>query len=741
MAHRDSSRWQGWTSAVALFLAAVPVIGGEPPAERGAAEIFDSMTVVASKVEEKVRDVAGTVSVIERQALELRLVQGAADVVRHEPGVSSVGQAGRFGFSSFRIRGVDGNRVGLEVDGVPVADTFAVGSFANAGRDAVDPELLQSVEILRGPASALHGSDALGGVVVLTTRSPVEFLAGAGDAASARASADGRDRGWRTSLTGASARGGWQVLGVASVRQGHEAGNVGDTPADPATSDDRSVLAHLVRPSARGAVELLLDRREIAVATDVRHLVHGAGQFATTERLLADDRVESSRAVLQHRFDNGRGWLAEGRSRLFWSGRRTVQETMQERAADARTPERTRRERRFELGEERLGGEWTATSLFTTRAVAHRLVWGIEAEAGKIHELRDGRETRLATGATTRVVLGESLPVRDFPLSSVRHLAIYAADSFDFGDGRWRLQPALRFERSTNDAHADRLYREDFPETPVVDLDDSSWTPKLALTRAFGAGDSVYLQYAEGFRAPPFSDVNIGLRITTFNYQAIPNPELRPERSRGAELGWRHAGARWSAHVALFDNRYVDLIESRANLGLDPLTGMTLFQSINRDRARIYGAESRLRLDIGSFAPAARGLTVDTTFSWTRGEDTRRRQPLNTIDPARWTLDVAYAAASGRWSTSVVGSWVRSKLHRVDTSTADVFAPPGYALLDLYGEWRPRPPWSMTVALLNALDRKYWSFGTVRGVLDGDPQRDFYTQPGRALLLGVAWRR
>lgn len=710
-------------------------------AARGAAAIFDSVTVVGSKIEERVGEIAGTASVIARDEIDRRQAQSLEDVVRHEPGVSAVGQAGRFGFAAFRVRGIDGNRVAIELDGVPAPDAFAVGSFASSGRDFVQPELLRSVEILRGPASALHGSDALGGVVVLTTRSPAEFLGAAPDGfAGLTVGADGRDEGLRSSALGAAARGRWQALALLAARRGHELDNRGDVAADPAESEEVAGFARLVRLLDRGLLELTVDRQESAVETDVRHLVGGPAQFATTVRLIADDRVERDRVALLYSFGGERAALHEGRARLYWSEFATDQQTWQERAPDARTPAPTLRWRRFALAEEAVGGEWTGRSELALGAVVHRLVWGVEAERSDVRERRDGSETDLATGAVTSVVLGERLPVRDFPLSRLRSVAAYVADDVALGD-RWRLQPALRWERTTTDARPDALYRDDFPNTPVVDSDDASWTPKLGVTRDLGRGQSAYVQVAEGFRAAPFHDVNVGLKIATFNYEAIPNPDLRPERSRGVELGWRRAGATWSAHLALYDNRYRDLIESRANLGVDPATGATIFQSVNRDRARIRGAEGRLRVDLGRLTPAARGWTLDGSLAWADGEDTRRRRPLNSVDPAKATLAASYLAPAGRWSGSAVGTWVDDKRGDLDTTTADLFAPPGYALLDLYAEWRPSERWTVTLALLNALDRRYWSFGKVRGVLAGDPQRDFHSEPGRALLAGVAWRR
>ncbi|MCM2270638.1 MAG: hypothetical protein NDJ75_11095, partial [Thermoanaerobaculia bacterium] len=82
--------------ALAAPAAAADAASDEVAAEaRGAAAIFDSVTVVGSKIEERVGEIAGTASVIARDEIDRRQAQSLEDVVRHEPGVSAVGQAGR----------------------------------------------------------------------------------------------------------------------------------------------------------------------------------------------------------------------------------------------------------------------------------------------------------------------------------------------------------------------------------------------------------------------------------------------------------------------------------------------------------------------------------------------------------------------------------------------------------------------------------------------------------------------
>src|SRR3546814_16343141 len=74
------------------------------------------------------------------------------------------------------IRGVEGKRVRSGVDGVPLADAYSIGQLASAGRDLVDLEAVERVEIQRGPASTLYGSDALAGVVAFRTLDPEALL-------------------------------------------------------------------------------------------------------------------------------------------------------------------------------------------------------------------------------------------------------------------------------------------------------------------------------------------------------------------------------------------------------------------------------------------------------------------------------------------------------------------------------------------------------------------------------------
>src|SRR5690606_23340937 len=125
---------------IVLFLAGVgrSVSAGEasttPPDNPGVSNRLDAITVTATRTEHAVEDVPGSVSVIEREQMDRELARDLKDLFRYEPGVSVTTSYGRFGIGDIRIRGLSGNRVRMETDGIAIADAFAIGSFSNANR-------------------------------------------------------------------------------------------------------------------------------------------------------------------------------------------------------------------------------------------------------------------------------------------------------------------------------------------------------------------------------------------------------------------------------------------------------------------------------------------------------------------------------------------------------------------------------------------------------------------------------
>ena len=729
--------------ARAIRFALLPLLGAALPAlaaDPAPAQTLDRIVVIASRAPEPLGKVVATVSAIDRDTLDAHQATTLGDLVRYAPGIDVLGDSTRFGWQGFSIRGLDGNRVGMEVDGVPMAEAFSVGQFAAAGRDLVELGVVERVEILRGPASTLYGSDALAGVVAFRTRSPADRLAGVDGpfGFSTRASASGRDGG--RGLSGAVAARGFddrlQAMLLTTLREGHQADNHSSAhPANPLDGRQRGALAKLSWDAAAfGRWTVALDHGEGHVETDVRSLRFGPGRFSTTTDLRGDDRQHRDRISLDAEWTPARGPL--DRSTLLLYGQRTDvrQDTAQTRLADRTTRFPSLRLRRFELQQDHRGLQWQGEAhTGEGTSIGHRHVFGVSFARTDYRGLRDGSEINLDTGMVGNVVLGEAFPVRDFPNSTARETGVFWQDEIGFGT-RFALIPGLRWERYDLDARPDALFREDYPDIAVADIRRDAWTPKLGVRWQPGAHTTWFAQYARGFRAPPFGDVNIGLSLTLLNYEVRPNPDLRPERSRGLEAGWRWQSEGLRASVTAYRNRYRDLIESRANLGTDPATGATIFQSVNRARAVIEGLEAE-----ATWTP---GGTADWEFraaaAWARGRDLARDQPLNSVAPGKLVLGASWAPATAHWGVEAIATGV-ARQPALDETAGPLFHAPGHGLFDVYAWWTPVPSMRVNLALLNAFDRRYWDWNTVRGVSATASDIAFYSRPGRSVSVSASF--
>lgn len=702
---------------------------------------LETVTVYARRIVPMTR-VAAMVSVIPQEAIERTLVTDVKQLVRYEPGLSVRSDPFRFGTDTISVRGVGGNRVAVEVDGVPAAGGFAVGNFADSGRAFVDPAFLERVEVLRGPASSLYGSDAIGGVVAMTTIAPGALL-GDGRDYGLRVSSGytGVDDGWNAAVIGGARRGATEALLGYVRREGNEPDTTADVTPNPRDYRSDSLLAKVEFGAMPGGPLLLIaEAARVQQETSVDAWLGLAGsRFVNTTLLEGDDEQERYRASVSQRlaatpaFDSA-DW------RVYLQGTDTRQDTdEQRRAVPPRTPP-VAIERGFRLEDQTIGVEFTAVRAFAAAGtVSHTLVYGFEAADSRIEERRDGAQTDLNTGNVTHVILGESFPLRDFPVTDVTRAGAFAQDEVVLGGSGWTLIPALRVDYYRLDPRADAMYRADNPSTEAVGLDDTAFAPKLGVTRDLGNGLIAFAQYARGFRAPPPEDLNIGLELPLLNIKAVPNPDLQPETSDGYELGLRWTGVTAGFAASVYYTDYQDFIESKVNLGRDPVTGVTLFQSQNVAEARIYGAELTANSQFGDLWQRLEGWGARFSAAWSVGDDRVHDEPLNSVDPATVVVAVGYEAKSGLWGGELVTTTVAAK-NAVDDSRANLYQTDGYVTLDLLARYDFGNGVRLNAGVFNLTDANYIEWADVRGRTVGDPLIPYYTRPGRSFSVTLHWR-
>jgi len=206
----------------------------------------------------------------------------------------------RFGSESINIRGIAGNRVAMLVDGVPVSDQFDVGSFSNATRDLVNAGFIDKVEVLHGPASALYGSSAIGGVVTMSTVDPRTFTLSRDQAGRLYSSARDDDSSLSGTAMHAVAFGSIAVLAGLSGRSGHESDPAAaDSSLDHRDFSNRSALVKLVADDARGNTwRATIYHGDGEVQSNARSLL-GTGRFRSKTALLGDDVYYTDIAAIE----------------------------------------------------------------------------------------------------------------------------------------------------------------------------------------------------------------------------------------------------------------------------------------------------------------------------------------------------------------------------------------------------------------------------------------------------------
>lgn len=695
----------------------------------------EEITVTATRTAADTFEVPAVVTVITADEIENNLATDIKDLIRFEPGVSvpsspsrftaALAATGRDGNSGFNIRGLGGNRVLFQVDGVRVPDGFSFGPNTFGRGDYVDLDLLQSVEILRGPGSALYGSDGLAGVVSFITRDPSDFLRGEETfAARARAAYASADDSWAGSLIGAGSWGDWSALVAYTRREGHETENQGDidapdatrTAPNPSDYESQALLARLVfAPSDAHRFRLTADYGDRSIYTEALS-ARSIPPLTSTSVLDLDgvDESERTRYTLDYTYESPGGAFDRAFAAIYYQTSSLYQFSDEDRntAAD--------RTRISTFDNDVWGASFQFESSFDTGGVEHTLVYGGDYSVLRQEGVRDG----------TVPPTGETFPTRAFPNTDFELGGLFIQDEISFMDGRVVFFPALRYDAYSLDPENDALYT-----APVEGQSDSRVTPRFGVvvwpTETFG----VFFNYAQGFKAPSPGQVNNNFANPLFGYISIPNPDLGPETSESAEIGVRFRdvslfGADLRASGAAFMAQYEDFIEQVVVSGsftpLDP----AVFQFVNLGEVDVWGLEGRADLTWAN----GFGFTVAASFAEGDSISAGVRAPLESIDPFKLVAGLSYNDPGGRWGGQIVATHVAQK-DEDDTLTS--FRPDAFTILDITAYWNLTDAATLRAGVFNVTDETYWWWNDVRGVTSAF---DAYTQPGTNFSASISYR-
>ncbi|MEN6544161.1 TonB-dependent hemoglobin/transferrin/lactoferrin family receptor [Parvibaculum sp.] len=700
------------------------------PAKPARATQLDAVTTTATRNAESLNDVPATVSVIDAEELERMNARNPRDVIRYEPGVSVGNQPLRGGATSYTIRGIGDNRVLLLIDGLDVQD-MPESNSASGGytRDFVDLDNLKRVEIVRGPASALYGSDALGGIVSYVTKDPSDYLdlVGKDWFASIKGAYGSADDSFAETATGAVRAGDFEVLGLYTRRDGHEAkpnGSVsGDALYNPQDYSSDNFLGKLVfSPTMADTLKLTGEFTRKHQFTNILTEVTGSVKSSTSK-----DDTRRNRVSIDYIHDAPIGFIDRSEFKVFYTNldRTEHQEQLRSNGATFRVTD-------LGFGQEIFGAEAQFNSLATLLGLANEFTYGLNVEHSDTERPRDRTDTNTATLVSTSLIctgpgMCELFPNKTFPDNSLLKFGTYVQDKVALG--RFTVLPGVRLDYYKMTPHPDQLFEN---SNGVAVEEFSKWhaSPKLGLTYDLTEEYTGFAQYAHGFRIPPYDSANQSFVNYSHFYGIISNPDLKPEQSDGVEFGLRGKYASGSSFsTSVFYNRYKDFIET-VTLPAGTLPGgLTAFQYQNLSNVVIYGAEAR-----GDYRFLPEWALVGS-IAYAYGEDQDTHQSIDSVDPVKLVTGLKYQSENWGAEFTATHAWRHTRV-----SEATYFNAPSYTVLDLTAYVEVMPTFTVNAGVFNLTDEKYFISQDVKSIASTSTVIDRYAQVGRNFGVNATLR-
>jgi hemoglobin/transferrin/lactoferrin receptor protein len=744
---------------LAIALVPLPAAGDEDSVVAS----LDEIVVVGTRSERRWIDASGTVARADAEDLLRTGSQDLAGFAKYDPTVSlpfdfASGDGafayGQSGFGSINIRGAEGNRIAIELDGVRQPPQYVSTSFdqgegdgaGGVGRDYFDPAMFDLVEVLKGGGSALYGSDALGGVVAFSTPDPESLLKGRNAGGLLRAQYFSVNESVAGQLGGAVKAGDTAIMLLYAGRHGEETANNGDEPPNPADFTSHSALLKAEHVHGDHLFRFALEAFEREGFSDVRSAV--SSPFPVfTDYVYNEQFLDRQRASLKWQWTPQNTWVDQLDTHTYWqhAGSRSDSDSASKPLVILGMPipgsERTRQQR-ITFDTDISGLSSIARRDFGNEdAVLHRAMAGIDLSL----ESSNNRFTRLDSG------MPNNNDRTSFAPTDTTRAGLFLQDEITVAR-KWFITPGLRFdwqaiEPDPNQAYLDRLAALGrFGQEEPGDYDNFSVSPRLNV--AWKPAESVqwYGSYARGVRNPSAEELSMifdhpssgGNPAGTLT---VPNPSLQEEQSNAFELGFKAEGDAGRFQASLFYTRYRDFIENGVPTGELDDDGREIVTTVNRGEAEIYGFELGGMMELGHFQPKAAGWQLGLATGKSIGSNLTDDVPLNSIEPWKTAGFIGYEDPDGVFGARLSGIYT-AEVDRVDDTTnqGTFFRPPAWFTLDLAAWWQPSETVAIHAGFNNIFDEKYWAWSSVRrgnGHLGGNGTTDRSTAPGRNFSLSL----
>ncbi|WP_420283648.1 TonB-dependent receptor domain-containing protein [Serratia liquefaciens] len=738
----------------------------------------EEITVVAPVIENK----SGTITTITAQDMQKKGGNDFGSIMRYEPLISATGVSGgsssgksgfdRSGYTGYNIRGLESNRVGLDVDGIPQPDATGRSYVSRAGlntfgigRDYIDPYMYGQVEIESGATSIERSNTSIGGAVSFLPKSADQYLSPTKQTYFGyQSDYDSSNRSWHNGITAAAGDEQLRGVFVYSRRDGQETrNNSGTHQAYPANWHTNALMASgFWQPN------------------DEHKLTGTVDYYDKTNHTHYDSWNSAGSAILgtAQQQSNTRRWGVSLKDE--WTPYNDFVDTLTSKVYYQQTQAHDNTYMPTSTGSmERVYSDYNVNTYGFETQIAK--TWGRHTLSGGLNARLTDTERPFreepAPSAFTAIMQPES-DSRSYVLGG------YVQDriQFDLDGHGFAVVPGVRVAHQSTkpqnlsslttgstvltESELETLYGKSNTDTQVL--------PSLSFQYNLTPTLMSYLQYKRGAQFPNASQLygswNLGSSYAgTAQYALIGNADLNTETSNNLEWGVKGEVVEGvTLRTSLFYNTYKNFIaytryqraSSPDKFANVPSNIYTIYQAENRDKAYIYGGEISTRLNFGTWFEQVNGLSANFALGYNQGKSKSsysgdKYVDIDSVAPMKAIVGVAWDDPAKRYGAAVTATFVKGKQatatnresynnasgSTLTDATTEYLRVPGYGLVDMSAYWQVARNVKLSGGVYNITDRKYRDYLSSRELTDST-QQDAYdnalaVMPGRTFQLGV----
>lgn len=606
---------------------------------------FDEVLVTATRINEKSSDTSRSVIVVTEEKMQESQPASVADALKNEANVT-VTNGPRASSQGVEIRGLSGQRVLQTIDGARQNT-----NSGHRGTFFMDPELLSSIEVVRGPASSLWGSGAIGGVVAQNTKSAQDFLE-------------------QDDTFGGYVKQGFETNGdkIKTSATVYGLANQIDWLLSGSYHDSNNINIGNDQALENSASEASSGLAKLGWEPDDDQRLQFSARFSDTDELvpsnpstnvgssvpLVQRNTKDKNVTLDYHLNPADSALLNLNATLYWNDTDYDEDRITKNQIDSTE---------FET----LGFSLNNSSTFANTM----LTYGIDGYKDSINTVRDDSGQ---VGERPDDIDGETTVWGAFTKADVALTDSLALDA------------AVRYDTYQNDSN-----------TLDLSSDDNAFTPSIGLVWKTMPWLTLSARYDEAFRAPSIEEM-----YSTGSHYCIPsipgflpnglcntfeiNPDLKAEKAQNKEVkaDLRFTDLAGDDELALslsvFRNDVDDFIEQSVSNPLYGIPGLDQTTSWNNvDEAKLTGFELTTRYRYQQ-------TRLIFNYGQTEGKDDTTDEYLSGIPAKKFGVDLSQVIMDGDMKLGTRFTYVANQ-DQLPTDNLNQYD--SYKLWDVYAAWEP----------------------------------------------------